>query len=297
MMAEPDACIGICFTEHQLLYAINKPDEPNALVHIGCVDFNFDIRTAVSCDHIENIAGIEKTILDIKSQYQCNTIRMLLPAVNECWTLVPRSVYEEPEEREPCLDVLMNGTPRKNLHSTWFRLANQDYKFLLIRRNNIIKRYSKLISEFANTEYLSEFELGAEWQLLTNVNGSFMTVHCQHDYIAIASYLFGKLRGSTYLTYDSISDIPFLWKYHSRHISWLDGIHDQVYVYGSKAPELLDIQSTIWYDADDILLMNSLSKMKVSAEEKTYSFDLGKAFPAVMLSLNLDSKQVQLNQR
>lgn len=295
MMAEPDACIGICFTEHQLLYAINKPGESNTLVHIGCVDFNFDIRTAISGDHVENIAGIEKTILGIKAEYECNTIRLLLPALNECWTMVPRSVYEEPDEREPFLDILMNGAPRKNLYTTWFSLANQDYKFLLIRRNNIIKRYSKLIREFSNTEYLSEFEVGAEWQLLTNVNGSFMTVHCQHDYIAVSSYLFGKLRGSTYLTYDSLSDIPFLWKYHSRHMSWMDGIHDQVYVYGSMAQDLLDIQSSIWYDADDVLLMNSLSKMKVSADEKTYSFDLEKAFPAVMLSLNLDSKQVQLN--
>lgn len=293
-MAESDACIGICFTEHQLLYAVNKPEENNTLVYIGCVNFNFDIRTSINADHIENIAGIEKILSDLKVKHQCNTVRILLPALNECWTMLPRSVYEDPEEREPYIDVFMNGAPRKNLQTTWFSLANQDYKFLLIRHDNIMKRYANLVKGFSVSEYLSEFEVGAEWQLLTNINGSFMTVHCQQNYIAVASYLFGKLRGSTYFLYDSFSDIPFLWKYYSRYISWMDGIHDQVYVYGGKAQDLMEIQLSVWYETDETLLMNTLTKMKVQAEEKTYSFDLGKAFPAVMLSLNLDSGQVQL---
>ncbi|MGF1670484.1 MAG: hypothetical protein ACFCU6_08560 [Balneolaceae bacterium] len=291
-MDETDACIGLCFTDHQLFYAVNNPGTEKSLSHIGSVDFNFNIRSAITGNFVEAIAGIQTVLSDLKKKHSCDIARILIPALFECWTTLPRIAYEQPDEREPHLHILMNGISRKNLQTTWFSLANQDYKFLLVRRDNIMKRISGMISDFPSIEYLSEFEIGLEWQLLTEINGSFMTVHCHQNYIAVASYLFGKLRGSTYFTYDSLSDIPFHWKYHSGFIKWMDGIHDHVYLFGSLAQELLEIKSSIWYEADDVQLMNTLSKMNVDAEEKTYGFDLEKAFPAIMLSLNLDSKNI-----
>jgi len=286
-MSDSGACLGISFAAHKLLYAVNIPDEKNRLAHVGCIDFNFDICAAITENHIQSIAAVENFLREVRNKYGCRTVRLLLPAIQECWSVLPRSVYEDSDERDAHLDILMNGSPAGNLQNTWFPMANQDYRFLLVRQNSMIKRFEKLFMDYPETELMSEFEIGSEWQLLTNTNGSFMTVNSQNNYISIASFLFGKLRGSTYFQYDSITDIPFLWKYHSRHLSWMDGIHDQILAYGNQAQKLLDIHSSIWFDTDEVVLMNTLNKMNVEADEETYSFDLENAFPAIIQSLNL----------
>ena len=286
-MSDFDACLGISFAAHQLLYAVNFPAEKNSLAHVGCIDFNFDICAAISENHIQSIAAVENFLQEVREKYGCRTARLLIPANQECWSVLPRSVYEESNERDAYVDILMNGSPAKNLQNTWFAMANQDYRFLLVRENSMTKRFEKLLKDFSEKELLSEFEIGSEWQLLTNTNGSFMTVSSQENYISVASFLFGKLRGSTYFQYEAIADVPFLWKYHSRNLSWMDGIHDQILTYGNQAQKLMDMHSSIWFDTDEVILMNTLNKMNVLADEKTYSFNLENAFPAIIQSLNL----------
>jgi hypothetical protein len=113
-----------------------------------------------------------------------------------------------------------------------------------------------------------------------------MTICCFHNCISVASFILGKLRGATYIFYDEIQDLPYLWLQHSQQLSWMKGLHEKVYVYGMKAFRVIDILQPFWDDAGTVTKMDTLDKIKIDADEKTYGFNLENAFPAIMLALN-----------
>ncbi|MEX0994493.1 MAG: hypothetical protein WD599_03130 [Balneolaceae bacterium] len=290
-MSESGACLGFCFNNHQLYYAVNDLDRDNQLNHIGCIEFSFPLQEALVGGAHSLFSGVENTLTNLSKKYSCNSARMLTPAIEECWTTFPRLVYETPDEREGHLSILMNGIPRKELETTWFGLSNQDYRLLLIRNRNKFDGVRKLLHNFSDSEFVSEFEIGMEWHKMTGITGSYLTINCHADYLAVSSFLFGKLRGATYISFDTFYDLPYLWNFYGNHLGWMKGIHEQVYIFGETGFQIMEIMSGYFEETGEAILMNSLDSMRMKAEEDTYGFPLECAFPAILLSLNFDKNR------
>ncbi len=279
-------CLGICFAGQQLHYAVNDPSVTNRLLHIGTVDFNFDVVDAISDPESSSFDGVRQSLSRLGDHYNADMVRMLTPARHECWSVFPRLVYDTNDEREDHLSILMNGTPRRDLESTWFDLSNQDFKLLLVRNRTITSHYRELLQEFNSTEFLSSFELGGEWQHHTQVNGSYLTLDCHGDLVCVASYLLGKLRGATFIRFETINDMPYLWAFYGEQLGWMNGFHEQIYIYGPEGRNMADVMAATFKGAGNNIILNSLDRMNVEADETTYGFKLESAFPAVLLSLN-----------
>lgn len=284
-MSQPNPGLGLCFFENQLFYAVNDPGNTKKLAHIGSVDFNFDVTDAIITGNERHFPGIRQTVSRLKDNFSIEHIRILSFPTRECWTTLPKLAYDNPDEREAHINILMNGIDRKDVHPTWHSLSNQDFKLLLLRNNAALQGLSKLASSVSTTDLISEFELGERWINHVDPGGSFMTVCCFKDCISVGSYILGKMRGATYIAFDDLEDLPYLWLQNSRELSWMQGLHEKIHVYGSNAYHLIDILKPFWDDAATIIKMDNLEKMRVEAEESTYGFELELAYPAVMLAL------------
>lgn len=285
------SCLGVCYTGNQLFYSVNQPKERGFLARIGSVEFNFDIREAIVTGASPGIPALRNTLLEIKSEYNCSQVKILAPAVQECWTVVPRSVYEDTTERETHIQLLMNGIERSQIQITWHSISNTDSRLLLLRNNQTMQGFSELLTSFRTSEYVSEFELGAEWQLHMQEKSTFLMVHAARDYISISSYILGKLRGCTFFEYDQISDLPYLWNLYASRLNWLQGMHDENILFGARARETAEHLKAYWFDHGTIRQTDTLASMNVSAAEKTYGFQLESAFPAILMSLNPEWKE------
>lgn len=278
--------LGLCFFENQLFYAVNDIHDSRKLARIGSVDFNFDVSYAILSGDREHFPGIRKTITNLKEQYNINHIRVLSFPSRECWTTLPKLVYDNADEREAHINIIMKGVDRKQLHPTWHTLSNQDYKFLLLRNGEALQGLEKLTPNASTTDLVSEFEVGDRWIRHSKPGGSFMTVCCFANCISVSSYILGKLRGATYITFDDPEDLPYLWLQQMQALGWMKGLHEEIQVYGSRAYRIIDILKPFWDEAGTVNKMDTLEKIKVEAEEETYGFNLELAYPAIMLSLN-----------
>lgn len=292
-MAEEDVCLGVCYSENQIYYSVNDQNSPSSAKHIGAFDFNFNVKDAIVHGQDEAFSGIKRSIADLKTKFSFTSVRILSPADEECWTVLPRYVYENANEREAHIRILAQSVDRKNLHITSYNLSNVDHKLLLIRNSNLMLGFKKLLGDVPHTEYISEFEVGNDWQSHTNINGSFLTIHCSSEYISVSSFLLGKLRGATVISFEDINDLPYYWKLFANENSWMSGIHEQIYFYGYKADSVQKILSPYWDRSGEQIIMNTLDKMQISAPEETYGFPLERAFPAILFSMNLDHQPAQ----
>ena len=68
----------------------------------------------------------------------------------------------------------------------------------------------------------------------------------------------------------------------------MGGLHEEIYVYGQNAFQIIEILEPFWDEAGTITKMDKLEKIKVEADEHTYGFNLEAAFPAIMLALDYD---------
>lgn len=293
-MASPGSCLGICFADHQLFYAVNEPETADQVLHIGSIDFNFPVLPAFAEPHGAPFSGLKSSITRLRESFPCESIRLLTPAIYECWSACPRLTYEATDEREDHIAILMDGLPREEIEATWHPLSNTDYRLLMLRNRRLTDNYRALSLDFSETDFVSEFELGTEWQQHTDINGSYLTIHCHTDHLAISSFLLGKLRGATFIRFESPDDLPYLWNWHATQLSWMNGIHEQVYIYGQYGLEISELLGSHFEATGDVILMNTLDSMKVSADEATYGFKLESAFPAVILSLNLSDRERSL---
>jgi hypothetical protein len=287
-MADEDVCLGICYSDSQIYYSVNDQDKPSSARHIGAFDFNFNVKSAIVHAHDDAFLGVKRSIADLKEKFNCTSVRILSPADEECWTVLPRYVYENSDEREAHIRILAQSVPREDLQITWYNLSNVDHRLLLIRDSNAMHGFKKLLGDVSHTEYISEFEVGSEWQEHTNINGSFLTVHCGRNYISVSSFLLGKLRGATVITFEEINDLPYYWKLFAKQNSWMSGIHEQIYYYGYQADNIRKVLSPYWDRPGEQIIMNTLEKMHISAPEETYGFPLERAYPAILLSMNFD---------
>ncbi|TVR35607.1 MAG: hypothetical protein EA390_01440 [Balneolaceae bacterium] len=289
-MSSDGSCLGVCYADNHLFYSVNDPEKENHLKHIGSIDFNFDVQNAIITGGNQGFAALKTSLETLKETFGCTSVKILSPATEECWSIVPRAVYEDSSEREAHLSLLMQGFERNEIETVWHPVSNVDYKLILLRNTGSMQGFNHLLGAFPNAEYVSEFEIGADWQTHSNANGSFLMIHCTKQYISASSYILGKLRGCTFIRYDNASDLPYLWALYAGKLSWMQGIHEEIYVFGHYSSVVTETLTPYWDDSGEVIVMKSLDAMGLDANEKTYGFRLESVFPAIMMSLNLDAK-------
>ncbi len=285
-MREKEVCIGLCFFADHLLYAVGSATQNAHLNHIGAIDFNFDLSHALIAKKTDRLYGIRDTVINLKEQFGSNHLRILLNPVMECWACMPKLVYDDAEEREDRINILMNGIDRKHIHSTWHALSNKKYRLLQLQTQQIHSSIARITGGSSGVSLLSAFEIGERWIKHARPGGAFLTVCCFKNCISISSFILGQLRGATYIQFEYAEDLPYLWLQHARGQSWMQGLHEQIHIYGWKANKIDEILQPFWDDAGTVTKMDTLKKMQATAAEKTYAFELNQAYPAIMMALN-----------
>ncbi len=287
-MTTGGSCLGVCYTENQLFYSVSSPGQDGHLSHIGSIDFNFDIKQTIIQPESAGFPALKNSLEKLRQDFNCPFVKILTPSREECWTIVPKAVYEDASEREAHIQLLMKGSDRSEIQAIWHPVSKNDRRLLLLRDNKSMRGFNSLLRSFTQTEYIADFELGVDWQLHTRNNGAFLMVHCRKNLLSVSSFLLGKLRGCTYIEFDHVSDLPYLWSLYAENLSWLTGLHDNTYLFGPLCSGVEEILNPFWSDYGEISTLNTLEKMDVTASEKTYGFRLESAFPAILMSLNTD---------
>ena len=284
-MPESDPILGICFSGKRLLYAVAEPGADAEVLQVGCIDYSFDVVEASVNQNSEMFSGILNAIKRLKNDYGFHDIRILTPPAQECWSVLPKTVYDEKDERDAHLQALTHGMKDQPADPVWFTVSNRDFKMVALRNQPYLDSLAKLTENTIRSRYFSDFEIGSVWIDHSHSTGSFLTVSCHKNLISISSFILGKLRAATYITFDDIHDLPYFWLQNMEHLTWLNGLYDQILVYGYESYKVIEMLQPFWEDNAEILNMDSLDKMRVQADEKTYSFHLEEAFPAIMMAL------------
>lgn len=280
--------LGICFFADRLYYAINDNSKSsNYLERIGSFGFNFNVFEAVSNSDTKSFEHVKNTVSDLIDQYKIQSLRALTYPGNECWTVMPKVAYDNADEREAHLGILMKGVPREDLEPTWHTLSKDDFRFLCIRRRSIMNGLNEITKKVAITDFVSDFELAQKWSKFSKPGGSFLMLGCHKNIITATSFLLGKFRAATFIHFDSVSDLPYHWLQHAMHSKWLKGLYENIYLFGHHTHETRQALESYWYSSAKVTHLNSLENIGVNADEETYGFDLAAAFPSILLSIDL----------
>jgi hypothetical protein len=283
-MQEPSVNLGICFADTQLFYALSQSDKPLTLTRIGKYDFNFDIVKALQSADRDSISGLLDCVDRLVREFKVTHLKCLFPAKYECWSTLPKSVYDESSERESYLKLLMYGKSRSSLEPFWFDVSNRDYRFLAVRDKDRTVAYKQIGDTSSFSDLCSDFEIGLNWIDKTGRRDTFLLLGCYRDYLVVSSYIMGKLRAATYIRFKYMEDLSYLWLQQSEHLPWLKGVNDCTYFYGEKALEVSEILYNHLDSGSNHIKLDNLSDMYVKATEETYSFNLEEAFPAIILA-------------
>lgn len=285
-MDEASANLGVCFFSDRLFYAINNPENDKHLFRIGSFDFNFDVVDAIVTRQKDQFPHIKATFEKLIKEHNINSVRALTHPAHECWSALPKVVYDNADEREDHLSILMKGVDREDMEPTWHAISKTQYKFLCIRRRNFMTGYDELTKKVGTTEFLSDFEIAARWSKFNNPGGSFLMIGCHKNVISVSSFVLGKFRAATYIKFDQPEDLPYHWLQHAAHSSWMKGLHEKTFLFGHQNYEVEQALSGFLDKPSSIITLNSLNEIGVLADEQTYGFDLAAAFPAILLSLD-----------
>ena len=286
-MENPVVNLGLSLFADRLYYSINNPEERAHLTHIGSFDFNFDVVDAVSTQHPNTFPHLQKIIGDLVETHGIKSIRALTNPANECWTSLPKVVYDNADEREDHLSIIMKGASREDIEPTWHSVSKSNYKFLGIRRRPLMEGFHQLSDKIATTEFISDFELAGKWSSFNKPGGSFMMIGCHKNVLSITSFLLGQFRAATFIKYDQADDLPYHWLQQAAHSSWMKGIYEHTYLFGKNSHEVFHALHQFWDKSSMVITLNTLKDMGVFADEQTYGFDLAAAFPAILLSLDI----------
>ena len=284
-MPEPDARLGVTFDANKLFYAVSPSARPAVVERIGQIHFSHDLVESIVYRDPDTFPGLCDTINKIAVEEDVSEIKMVFPPILECWTIVPKIVYDQEDERETHLGIIMQGMNPSRIKPEWHSLSNRDFKMLSLRRKDHLDSFSFMLNGPVNGRLCSDFQIGELWMERNKSLGSFLCVSSYEGLLSISSFLLGKLRAATYISYDDISDIPYLWLQYSSHLLWMLGMHEQVLVFGHQSGEIVENLHPYWDEASEIIIMDSPEKMNVKSEEKTFSFPLERAFSATLLSI------------
>ncbi len=283
-MANAGQALGISFSGKNIYYAVNENSADANVARIGRIELNFSVFEAIISKDTELCSHLTKVIDRLRQKYDLQSIRLLTYPQLECWTTVPKLVYDDPSEREDHLAFFIHGMARRDIETFWYEMSNHDFRFLTIRDRSVMKQFNDFVPGFSDTEFCSDFEVGLQWVQHAGARGSFMSISCNPHTITVSSYLLGKLRAATCLRFKQIDDLPYLWKQSERHMKWMKGYHEEIMLFGSQTARVIEMLRPFWDGSADISVMDNLYSMKVSADEKTYSFPLEEAFPAIMMA-------------
>lgn len=279
--------LGVCFFSGRMLYSVAEKGAKDTVQQLGSYEFSFDVAEALNTPFSQAGVQLKAVFSDLEKEFRLESIRMLTEPTHECWTALPKVVYDDSVEREQHIAILMKGVPREDIEATWHAVSKTRFKFLCLRRAQLTKNYRSFSDQVAINECCSDFEIGEMWSSHQRPGGSFVLIGCHVDSISISSYLLGSFRAATYIHFDDPQDIPYLWLQQAEHSPWMRGLHEHVYFYGEQTHEIAEkLQSFIDHNSAQIVL-NSLETIGINAVEETYGFDLATAFPAIMLSLDL----------
>lgn len=284
-MPEDAVCLGLCFFGRQLYFAVNLPQEPAYLRHIGAVDFSFNIAGGLLSNQTKKLEPVQEAVSGLADRFEIRRAAVLIYPQMECWATLPKRVSDDARAREAYINILMNGLERKDLHAHWQALSNQDFKLLRLRTEAIRKRFKKLAGGIANVGFSSAFEISEEWVARTQPGGSVLLINTFNNCVSASSFILGKLRGATYICFDNIEDLSYLWLQKAQRLAWMSGLHEMICVSGCRADQVIEILRPSLDKAGAIRKMDSLEKIGVKADEQTYGFDLARAYPAVMMAL------------
>lgn len=285
-MPEKSHNLGICFSGQRMYYAVASTGHRNLLDHIGCIDFSFPVLPAIIGEVQARVPVVRESVENLRQRYGVRQVCILTPPEHECWTTLPRAVYENPNEREANLQILMKGEARRNLEPTWFTISNRDYKLLAVRDKRSLSGFRNLTGLFPQTDFSHDFEIGARWITHTGTTESLLTLSCYDGILSVSSFLLGKLRAATYFRFEDPQDLPYLWQHYAWHLPWMNGLYDRVLMYGVQPERIFESLQPVWDGHHHVEYMDSLSRMQVDAREHTYGFHLYEAFPAIMLALD-----------
>ncbi|MBP3192808.1 hypothetical protein [Natronogracilivirga saccharolytica] len=283
-MSETDVHLGLRLDANKLYYAVSRQDNPGFIDHIGQIDFSFDIPASILKRDSDTFPTLADVINKLVRQHKVTNTNLLMPPSSECWTIVPKAVQEEEDERYDHLNILTQGIGVQETEPEWFPLSNRDFKLLAIRQKEHLTSFALMLREEVDGQLHSDFEIGLKWLGLDGHRGSFMCVSAYQGVLSVSSYLLGKLRAATYIRYDNLDDLPFLWLQYASHLSWIQGIHEKVLVFGNRSDKVSDVLGSYWDESSEIIVMDSLNKMNVTSDETTFSFPLEEAFPAIVLA-------------
>lgn len=276
--------LGLCFSANYLYFAVYNPETPDIIEHIGNYDMNFNVARAIRTQSDDTFPAIYELIGRLKREHHFRQMRICTVSDHECWTTLPKLVHDEPDEREAHLRILMNGVNRQSLETVWHELSNRDFKFLVVRNKLIMDGFQRLTEHAHMADFVSDPEIGDAWIRHANEKGSFMMIHSVPGMISVSAYMLGKLRGATYIQYDDVEDLSYLWLYNARHLTWMSGFYDNTYVFGTQTKQIIQTLKSVWDHHTEVTRFDTLSSMNISAKEETYSFSLEAAFPAILLA-------------
>lgn len=284
-MKQENPILGLCFSSRQLYYAVKSSPTPNSVQHIGCFDFSFNVAKSIRTQDPETFPAVYDLIGRLKKEFGLRRMHIATVPDHECWTTLPKLVFDNAEEREAHLSIIMKGISRSNLAVSWHELSNREFKLASIRNSTVMNGYQRLSEHVHEANFFSSFELGEIWQRHQQVTGSFMMIHSIPGLISVSAYLLGKLRGATYIQFDDPEDLPYLWLYFANNLKWMTGLYENVYVFGTDVEHIITILRPNIDIGAHIHRFDSLNAIHVQTTEETYGFSLESAFPAILLAL------------
>lgn len=284
--AENAHVLGLCFSDNALYFALRPVEATRKLRYIGKVDFSFSLYEAFARTDIDLCSYIQTIIRRLIDSYPVESLRLVSFPQFECWTILPKLAYDDPNEREAHLSLLSYGVERSQVETTWYEMSSRDFRLLAIRDRRRVEMLNICSKPARQVDYCTDFEIGQSWMKHSGATGSFMSIGCYNYAICVSSFVLGKLRGSTCLRFEHVADLPFVWKQSEEHLRWINGYHEEVMIYGTDVEHVLRYIRPMLDDSSEILRMQRLADIGVEADETTYSFPLEKAFPAIMMALD-----------
>lgn len=277
--------LGLCFNGRFIYYAISESNEPGFLQHIGSAELHSD--AALSIKHDDNVffETAKALIETLKKKYKPTSVRILTAPTNECWAILPRTIYRDSQELDAYVKVLQPDVNRADIEIHAHAMSSREQMMLCVRKKRITERYQALTAISRKHEMLADFQIGNDWNRLTGINGSYLFIGCYTNVLTVSSYLLGKLRATTFFSYKDVRNLPYFWRQASQNLRWINGYHEQIYLYGARTRTVKDQLQPLWDKHADVITMNTLDSINVKANEQTYGFDLAEAFPAIMLAL------------
>lgn len=286
MAGEQGIDLGICFNGSFLYFALSDPANPTGLQHIGSAELPTDAAQSIRKQDEVFFQTADALIKSLKKRFEPKSVRILTAPSNECWTRIPSFVYKDREELHAYLQTLMPEVERSNIELSTYSTSKPDSLALCIRHAEVVKRYQKLTAISRTHSTVADFQLGQMWNSFTGINGSYMFIGSYEGILTISSYLLGKLRAFTYFSYKEPRNLPYFWQKAASHLKWIDGYHEQIYLYGQRTNMVVEQIGSYWDKNADIISLNDLSSIGVRANEETYGFDLSQAFPAILMAVN-----------